>query len=201
MNDGLKKQQIFMKRIAIFASGEGTNAEAITRYFNDRTDVRVVGVFGNRMKAGVFKRLSRYGIDSYYFSSEEWTKRKAENVLRILTVKQVDLVVLAGFLLVIPEELVEAYRGRIINIHPSLLPKYGGRGMWGMKVHEAVLDAKEAESGITIHYVDNEVDGGEIIFQATCPVLPEDTPEDLANRVHALEHHHFPRVVDGLLRD
>ena len=185
-----------MKKIAIFASGSGTNAEAIARHFQQKPVVEVAMMICNRKEAGVYDRMKPFGIPSYYFPKAEWTERGASNVIKLLEEAQVDLVVLAGFLAIIPAELIAKYPGRIINIHPALLPKHGGKGMWGMNVHNAVLADGDKSSGITIHKVSEEVDGGEIIFQASCDVLQGDTAETLATRVHGLEHKHFPTVVE-----
>ncbi|MCF0182835.1 MAG: phosphoribosylglycinamide formyltransferase [Bacteroidaceae bacterium] len=188
-----------MKRIAILASGEGTNAEAIARYFENNPDVEVSLLICNRKAAGVFERMRPFGVESHYFPKAEWVDNGAANVLQLFAEHHIDLVVLAGFLAIIPDPLIRAYEGRMINIHPSLLPKFGGVGMYGSNVHRAVLDAGEKESGITIHQISSVVDGGEIVFQARCAVEPDDTPDTLAARVHVLEHTHFPRVVAELL--
>lgn len=188
-----------MKHIAILASGEGTNAEAIAHYFENNPDVEISLLICNRKSAGVFERLRPFGVEAHYFPKVEWTENGAANVLRLFYKHQIDLVVLAGFLAIIPEPLISAYKGRMINIHPSLLPKFGGVGMYGANVHRAVLEAGEKESGITIHQISNVVDGGEIVFQARCAVEPDDTPDTLAARVHVLEYTHFPHVVAELL--
>ena len=186
-----------MKRIAIFASGSGTNAENIVRYFQHSTTVQVAAVITNRRQATVIDRLRPLGIEVEYFPKDEW--KCPENVTRRLQEAHVDLIVLAGFLAVVREPLLTAYAGRIINIHPSLLPKYGGDGMWGGNVHQAVIDAPEPESGITIHQVTAQVDSGPIVAQFTCPVLPTDTADTLEARVHQLEYRHFPQVIEQLL--
>ncbi|MBQ7691419.1 MAG: phosphoribosylglycinamide formyltransferase [Muribaculaceae bacterium] len=187
-----------MKRIAIFASGSGTNAEHIVRYFAHSPRVQVAAVFTNRRSAAVIGRLRPLGIDVEYFPKAEW--QHPVEVTRRLTERGIDLVVLAGFLAVVREPLLSAFEGRIINIHPSLLPKYGGSGMWGGNVHEAVIQAGEKKSGITIHQVTAQVDGGTIVAQHTCPVLPDDTPETLEARIHQLEYQHYPRVIEMLLQ-
>ena len=190
-----------MKRLALFASGEGTNAEAIARYFSTNPDVEVALMICNRKAAGVFQRLEPFNIESHYFPKAEWAENEAKNVIELLRGKQIDLIVLAGFLAFIPASLIHEYQGRIINIHPSLLPKYGGSGMWGMNVHQAVIDAHETESGITIHHVSEQLDSGNIIYQATCEVRPDDTPQSLAERVHGLEYQHYPLVIENMLKN
>ena len=197
----LKEAIITMKRLALFASGEGTNAEAIARYFSTNPDVEVALMICNRKAAGVFQRLEPFNIESHYFPKAEWAENEAKNVIELLRGKQIDLIVLAGFLAFIPASLIHEYQGRIINIHPSLLPKYGGSGMWGMNVHQAVIDAHETESGITIHHVSEQLDSGNIIYQATCEVRPDDTPQSLAERVHGLEYHHYPLVIENMLKN
>lgn len=190
-----------MKRIAILASGEGTNAEAIARHFAGSDDVEVAMMICNRRQAGVYARMERLGIPTRFFGKDEWSGEAAgEAVTAALAEAGVDLVVLAGFLAIIPQLMLDAYPRRIVNIHPSLLPKFGGRGMWGHHVHEAVLAAGEPQSGITIHYVTADVDGGEIIEQVKCPVMPDDTPDTLAERIHPLEHEAYPRVIESLLK-
>ena len=197
----LKEAIITMKRLALFASGEGTNAEAIARYFSTNPDVEVALMICNRKAAGVFQRLEPFNIESHYFPKAEWAENEATNVIELLRGKQIDLIVLAGFLAFIPASLIHEYQGRIINIHPSLLPKYGGSGMWGMNVHQAVIDAHETESGITIHHVSEQLDSGNIIYQATCEVRPDDTPQSLAERVHGLEYQHYPLVIENMLKN
>lgn len=187
-----------MKNIAVLASGEGSNAEAIVRYFAGSDVARVAIVLSNREKAGVHSRMAALGVRTETVPRELWNDGSA--VVDILMREAVDFVVLAGFLCRVEEPIIEAFSGRIVNIHPSLLPKFGGAGMWGHHVHEAVIASGEKESGITVHYVTKEIDGGEIIFQAKCPVEPGDTPETLANRVHALEHAHYPMVIENLLK-
>ena len=186
-----------MKRIAIFASGEGSNAEAIVKYFVSNRNINVELVLSNRLSAGVHERMRRLGIHTITFSKEEW--QQSTKIINKLQEYSVDIIVLAGFLAIIQSPIIKAYSGRIVNIHPSLLPRHGGPGMWGMNVHQAVLDAKDEESGITIHYVDEQVDGGEIIAQYKCIVNNTDTAVDLANRVHSLEHYYYPRVIEEIL--
>ena len=183
-----------MVRIAILASGNGSNAQQLMDHFRDHPHARVVLVGCDKPRAGVVQRAWDRGVPCYLFDG---THLRGGAVQRELQGQGVDLVVLAGFLRLIPAEIVQAFPGRIINIHPALLPKYGGKGMYGHHVHEAVIAAKETESGITIHYVNERFDEGGHIAQFKCPVLPGDTPDTLAARTHALEHAHFPGVVEG----
>lgn len=186
-----------MKNIAIFASGSGTNAENIIKYFANHPHIRVAVVLSNNPKAGVHERAKKGGVPSFTFSREDFTQ--GSPVLKILAEYHVDFIVLAGFLNIISEAFLNAYPEKVINIHPALLPKHGGKGMYGMRVHEAVVAAKEKKTGITIHYINEYYDDGEIIFQATCPVSAQDTPEMVAEKVHALEYEHFPQVIEKLL--
>lgn len=188
---------IMERNIAIFASGSGTNAENIIRYFEKNGSVRVRLVVSNKKDAYVLQRAHRLGIPCGVFPKAEW--EVAGDILKMLREYHVDFIVLAGFLLRVPELILHAYPNKIINIHPALLPKYGGKGMYGDRVHEAVVASGEKESGITIHYIDEHYDEGSIIFQATCPVLPEDTPHDVATKVHALEYEYFPKVIEEVL--
>ncbi|MBP8945400.1 MAG: phosphoribosylglycinamide formyltransferase [Paludibacteraceae bacterium] len=183
-------------RIAIFASGSGSNAENIIRYFSNHPNFVFPVIISNNEKAFVHERAKKLGVPSVTFSKEDFLK--GEKILNFLQEQKIDAVVLAGFLLQLPPLLINAYPKKIINIHPALLPKFGGKGMYGMRVHEAVKEAGETETGITIHYVNNEYDAGEIIFQAKCPVLPEDTPETIAKKVHELEYQYFPRVIEKI---
>ena len=185
------------KRIVIFASGSGTNAEAIARYFDQHQSIRVSLIMSNRQDAYVLERADRIKIPSFVFSRTSFYE--SGKVLNRLIDEHPSLIVLAGFLWLIPENILEHFPAQIINIHPALLPKYGGKGMYGSKVHESVIAAGEKESGITIHYVNRYYDKGDIIFQAPCPVLPTDTPETLAKRIHKLEHKHYPEVIEKLL--
>lgn len=186
-----------MKRIAIFASGSGSNAEKICEYFSDRTDVAVTLILTNNPEAGVIKRARKLHVPVVIF--DRTTFYDTDRILRLLKNEGIDFVVLAGFMMLVPSYLVEGYPNQIVNIHPALLPKYGGKGMYGHFVHEAVVAAKEKTSGITIHYVNEHYDEGNIVFQASCDVLPTDSPDDLADKIHILEHRHFPRVVDELI--
>lgn len=184
-----------MKRIAIFASGSGTNAQKIIEYFSASKEIFVDSLWSNNENAYALIRAEKLGIETYTFDSDEFYR--SNEILDKLYDHRIDIIVLAGFLWLVPRNLTELFT--VINIHPALLPKYGGKGMYGMNVHKAVLDAKDKESGITIHQVNQEYDKGKIIFQATCPVLPDDTPETLANRIHDLEHLHYPRVIEEIL--
>lgn len=196
MNNDMTKRKC---RIAILASGEGTNAEAIVKHFFGHPSIEVALMVCNRKTAGVYARMQKWGVPCHTIGKDEWQPGSAgSQVLELMRREEIGLVVLAGFLAYIPETIVGAYEGRIINIHPSLLPKYGGKGMWGHHVHEAVIAAREPVSGITIHHVTEKLDDGGIIFQARCEVLPDDTPDTLAERIHRLEHEHFPCVVEQL---
>ncbi|HPR33445.1 MAG TPA: phosphoribosylglycinamide formyltransferase [Prolixibacteraceae bacterium] len=184
-----------MKKIAIFASGSGSNAENIARYFNGNENLNIECIYSNRPDAGVLDRAKRLGIPLLVFSRNDFYD--TNRVINHLHENSIDLVVLAGFLWLIPRSLINAFP--IINIHPALLPKYGGKGMYGDKVHRAVVDNKEKESGITIHFVNEAYDEGQIIFQARCTVLEGDTPDDVARKVHELEYEYYPRVIENLL--
>lgn len=185
------------RNIAIFASGNGTNAENIIKYFSGNKDIKVKIVMTNKADAFVLERAHRLGIPTLYINREQWAD--ATHILTLLHEQQIDFIVLAGFLARIPDALLHAYPNRIVNIHPSLLPKFGGKGMYGNKVHEAVVAAGETESGITIHYLNEHYDEGQIIAQYRCPVIPNDTPQDVATRVHALEYEYYPKVIEQLL--
>lgn len=186
-----------MKNIAIFASGEGSNAEAIARYFTNSNNVCVKCVLTNRKNIGVHTRMENIGIPSLFFPKEVWTD--GNQIVEILKQKDIDFIILAGFLAKIENPIIHAFNNKIINIHPSLLPKYGGKGMWGHHIHEAVIANRESESGISIHFINEDIDGGEILFQAKCEVKPDDTPDSLATRIHALEHKFYPEVIEKLI--
>ncbi|MDH6341807.1 phosphoribosylglycinamide formyltransferase-1 [Parabacteroides sp. PFB2-12] len=186
-----------MKNVAIFASGSGTNAENIIKYFQGNPEIQVAVVLSNNRKVKVHERAKSLSVPSFHFTREEF--EVGTPVLQKLAEYHTDLIVLAGFMNKISDPLLQAYPGRILNIHPALLPKYGGKGMYGMHVHEAVVAAGEKETGITIHYIDENYDEGETLFQATCEVAPGDTPEEVANKVHALEYAHYPRVIEEAL--
>lgn len=186
-----------MKNIAIFASGSGTNAENIIRYFFLNETVRVALVVSNKSGAAVHEKAAELQVPSFTFGKDD-----LENGLPIadlLNEHRIDFIVLAGFLAKIPDLLLKMYPDRIVNIHPSLLPKFGGKGMYGLRVHEAVLAAGETETGITIHYINEKYDQGEIVCQKRCPVMPSDTPEELAARVHALEYRYYPEIIEQLV--
>ncbi len=183
--------------ISIFASGSGSNAENIIHYFKNKPEVTITLVLCNNNKAGVLERSSKLGVTSFIFSRE---MLKDGTVLQKLKDVDTGFIVLAGFLWLMPSAIVKEFPGRIINIHPALLPKYGGKGMYGMNVHKAVVANKEKESGITIHYVNEEYDKGSIIFQAKCVLSEKDSAEDVAQKVHALEYEYFPKVIENVLR-
>ena len=188
-----------MARIAIIASGSGSNAENIANYFKGDAGVHIPLILSNNPDAYVHERAAKLGIPSFTFTKAEFDD--GMEILEILHEYEIDFIVLAGFLLKISQPLLEAYPGRIVNIHPALLPKYGGRGMYGDRVHRAVVEAGEKESGITIHYINEHYDEGDIIFQATCQLLPGDTPEVVAGKVHALEYTYYPEVIGALLKN
>lgn len=185
-----------MKRIVVLASGAGSNAQRLVEHFHAGDLARVVLIGCDRPGAGVLQRAWDLGVPSYLFGTVELCDG---TVLKELQRLDPHLIVLAGFLRLVPADVVRAFPDRIINIHPALLPKYGGRGMYGDHVHRAVIAAGERESGITIHRVNERYDEGAVLFQASCPVQANDTPADLATRIHALEHAHYPRVVEELL--
>jgi phosphoribosylglycinamide formyltransferase-1 len=188
-----------MKNIAIFASGSGTNAENIIRFFRTDRSGRVKLVLTNNPKAGVIQRAQSNDIETFVFGREQLYE--SGEVLDLLKQRAIDFVVLAGFLWLVPLSILKAFENKIVNIHPALLPKYGGKGMYGKHVHQAVIANEEKQSGITIHFVNQRYDEGDIIFQASCPVERDDTPESLASRIHQLEYEHFPPVVEKLLQD
>ena len=185
-------------RLAILGSGNGTNAQQISEYFAGRTDVEVACIIYNKRNAYIAERAKNLGIESHYFGCADFYENGA--VMKYLEEKRVDWVILAGFLWLVPQAMLDAYPNRIINIHPALLPKYGGKGMYGHHVHEAVVAAGEHESGITIHIVDHRYDCGTTLFQARCSVTPDDTPDTLAAKIHLLEKEYFPRVIDETIK-
>lgn len=185
-----------MKRIVVFASGSGTNAENIINYFQNTTIARVTKVLSNNEHAKVFDRCKSLNVSCLPFNRTQFSK--TDYILELLK-KEADLIVLAGFLWKIPETIVAAFPNKIINIHPALLPKYGGKGMYGMHVHRAVKENNESETGITIHYVNEHYDEGAIIFQTKTTILPEDSPENIAEKIHILEYEHFPKVIETIL--
>ena len=187
-----------MKNIAIFASGSGTNAEAIVRHFKDNAYGRVVCILSNKENAYVLERAEKLKVPAFTFNRDQFYN--SDYVIDLLKRHNVDFVVLAGFLWLVPEHLIREFPSAIVNIHPALLPGYGGKGMYGQKVHQAVISNKEKESGITIHFVNEKYDEGNIIFQGKCEVKETDTPESLANRIHNLEHKYYPVIVEQLVK-
>jgi phosphoribosylglycinamide formyltransferase 1 len=183
--------------LAIFASGSGTNAENIASYFKDNSRINARVIFTNNAKAGIVSRAQKLGIDCVVFNKDDFYK--TNQVLSLLEKYQIDWIILAGFLWLVPKNLIAKFPNRIINIHPALLPKYGGKGMYGTKVHEAVITNKEIESGISIHTIDEVYDRGSIVFQKRCPVTPDDNAETLAKRIHQLEYEHYPKVIENLV--
>lgn len=186
-----------MKRIAIFASGEGSNAARIMDYFNNSGKIKVALVVSNNPNAGVLAKAIQRQAPVMVLDRKEFFSDQA--IIKFFKSEKIDLIALAGFLWMVPRDLIEVFPDRIINIHPALLPKHGGRGMFGMNVHRAVLDAGEKETGITIHRVNERFDEGEIIFQAKCKVDVKDTRETLAEKVRKLEHKHYPGVIEDIL--
>jgi len=187
-----------MKNIAIFASGEGTNAENLFNYFNNDRRVKFKLVVTNSDTAGVIERAEKYKKNVQIISKDALNEY-TDKIIEFLKTENIDLIVLAGFLLKIPEAFIKAFPNQIINIHPSLLPKYGGKGMHGMHVHKAVIENKERESGVTIHYVNEEYDKGEIILQAKCDIEENDTPETLSLKIRALEFENFPKAIEKII--
>jgi phosphoribosylglycinamide formyltransferase 1 len=186
-----------MKNIAIFASGSGTNAENIVNYFSNKNSAKVVLILSNRQNAYVLTRAAKLNIPAAFFDRHDFYE--SATVEGLLDSHKIDFIVLAGFLWLVPTGILRKYSGRIVNIHPALLPSHGGKGMYGDKVHAAVIAGREKESGITIHFVNERYDEGDIIFQAKCPVYPDDTPESLAQRVHELEYRYFPSKIEELV--
>lgn len=185
-----------MKKILLFASGSGTNVENIIRYFQDSKIIEVVAVFCNKPDAKVLDRAFKLGVPTFIFTKEElYTKIVLDKVASY----KPDLIVLAGFLLKFPQNIIASYPNKIINIHPALLPKYGGKGMYGMHVHKAVLQNKEVETGITIHYINEHYDEGEFIFQKKVAITDCNSAEEIAEKVHELEHQYFPQVIENLI--
>lgn len=187
-----------MINIAVFASGEGSNAENLFRFFSTSTKVKIKLVVTNKENAGIVEKAERYKKNLQIISKTS-LNTYTDQFIDFLQTEKVDLIVLAGFLLKVPEKLVKAFPGRIINIHPALLPKFGGKGMYGLHVHKAVLEAGEKESGITVHFVDEEYDNGDIILQERCEIETGETPESLAAKVHQLEYDFFPKAVQKVV--
>ncbi|TAJ12954.1 phosphoribosylglycinamide formyltransferase [Marinilabiliaceae bacterium JC017] len=187
-----------MKQLVILASGSGSNAENIVKYFEHDKTVQISHILTNNPKAGVIERANRLGIPCKVFTKKEF---KEENtILNFLINNKIDLIILAGFLWLVPVKLVRSFHHKIINIHPALLPKYGGKGMYGNHIHQVIVENKEEESGITIHYVNEKYDDGDIILQKKCSVLPSDSANDVARKVHQLEYKYFPKVIEELLK-
>jgi phosphoribosylglycinamide formyltransferase-1 len=188
-----------MRNIAIFASGSGTNAGNIIKHFSNTNTAKVTLVLSNKRQSLVLKRAEALNIRTVFFEHKEFYV--TGKVLRYLGLYKIDFIVLAGFLWLVPENIIGQDPGRIINIHPALLPRYGGKGMYGEAVHKAVIDNHDKESGITIHYVNKFYDKGDIIFQERCKVDPSDTPASLADKVHALEYMHYPKIIEKLVAE
>ena len=186
-----------MKNIVLFASGSGSNVENIIRHFHDKPNVTIACVLTNKRDAKVLTRCNNLNVSGLYFNKTAFYE--TDCVLNILKSLKPDLIVLAGFLWKIPSKLIENYPNKIVNIHPALLPKYGGKGMYGNHVHQAVKDNNEGETGITIHYVNENYDEGAIIHQAKTKVALEDTVTEIAQKIHVLEYEHFPKVIEKLL--
>jgi phosphoribosylglycinamide formyltransferase-1 len=187
-----------MIRLALFASGSGTNVENIAKFFKKDPDIKIVSICSNHQHAFVLERAKKLGIPSFVFNRNDFYQ--SDTVVQHLNACRADWIILAGFLWLVPENLLAAYHNHIVNIHPALLPKYGGKGMYGDRVHEAVIGSGDKESGITIHLVNPEYDRGQIVFQARCPVKPGDTAETLAQRVHQLEYEYYPKVIEKLVK-
>jgi phosphoribosylglycinamide formyltransferase 1 len=188
--------RIVLKKIAILASGSGSNAEEIIKHFHGSPKAEVILIGSNKSDAYVLERAKKFQVPAFVFSK---TELEAGEVTKKLLDAGADWVVLAGFLLKVPNNLITAFPDQIVNIHPALLPNYGGKGMYGMRVHEAVRNSGDAETGITIHLVNQHYDEGKIIFQAAVPISAEDSPEDIAQKVHGLEYKYFPKVIESLL--
>lgn len=185
-----------MRQLAIFASGQGTNAKNIIQYFKGHPHLKIGLIVSSHSKAGVLEVSAQAGIPYVVLDKKEYYG-SGDEILRVLSTHHIDGIVLAGFLWLVPSYILERYDHSIINIHPALLPKYGGKGMYGMRVHQAVWANHETITGITIHEVNAQYDEGKTIFQAKCPVMPLDTPEDIAHKVHQLEYTHYPKVIEG----
>jgi phosphoribosylglycinamide formyltransferase-1 len=188
-----------MKNIAIFASGSGSNAQKLMEYFDNHPQVRISMVLSNKSDAPVLLRAANFMVPTHVFDRKAFYE--TDEIPNLLKKNKIDWVVLAGFLWLVPENMLDAFPDKIINLHPALLPKFGGKGMYGMKVHEAVIAAHEPKSGITIHFTNKHYDEGNIIFQAECEILPGDTAEILAEKIHTLEHTHLPKVVEKTILD
>lgn len=187
-----------MVNIAIFVSGSGSNCENIIRYFQTNEQVNIALVVSNRADAYALTRAENLNVPSVVLPKADFNNE--EKVLKLMADHRIDFIVLAGFLLMIPDWLIAAYQRRMINLHPALLPKFGGIGMYGHHVHEAVRKANETETGMTVHWVSNVCDGGEIIAQFRTPITPDDTPDDIADKEHILEMEHFPQIIEAVLK-
>lgn len=187
-----------MVNIAIFVSGSGSNCENIIRYFQTNEQVNIALVVSNRADAYALTRAENLNVPSVVLPKADFNNE--EKVLKLMADHRIDFIVLAGFLLMIPDWLIAAYQRRMINLHPALLPKFGGIGMYGHHVHEAVRKANETETGMTVHWVSDVCDGGEIIAQFRTPITPDDTPDDIADKEHILEMEHFPQVIEAVLK-
>lgn len=187
------------KSIIIFASGTGSNAEAIIRYFNNNSSINIEAVFSNNAHAEALEKAQKMGVNRFVFNNNQLTN--SSDVLKQLVQLSPNLVVLAGFLKKIPQNIIEAFPNKIINIHPALLPKYGGKGMYGQNIHRAVVQNQESESGISIHYVNKNYDEGGLIFQAKCSLSENETPESLSEKVRVLEHTHYPLIIEKILNN
>jgi len=183
--------------IAVFASGSGTNAENIAKYFSESSEINVTHIISNKPNAYVLERAKKFNIKTSVFNRSEF----ATKVPDIMVAENIDYIILAGFLLLIPKELIQKFPKKIINIHPALLPKFGGKGMYGMNVHKAVKEAQETETGITVHYVNEFFDEGEIISQHKCQLSENDSPDDIAAKIHTLEQTHFPKVIEQVFME
>jgi len=182
-----------MIKIAIFASGSGSNAERIVEFFSSNDEIEISLILTNNPTAGVIERAQRLNIPIVIFNKKIFSK--TDKIVEMLQLQGIDWVILAGFLWLVPNNLIKAFENKMINIHPALLPKYGGKGMWGHHVHEAVVANQETETGITIHYVNENYDEGKIIFQAKCEVTETDSANDVAQKIHLLEYQYFPEVI------
>lgn len=184
-------------QIAVFASGSGTNTQSIINYFRNTNTANIACIISNNKESYVLQRAKNENIDFLVIDHDNFIN--SEGIISYFEQKKVDFIVLAGFLWLIPKFLIDKFEKRIINIHPALLPKYGGKGMYGMRVHKAVFDNKEEETGITIHYVNEKYDEGNIIFQAKTKISTADTPEIIAQKVHKLEYEHYPKIIEKLV--
>ena len=185
------------KRLVLFASGSGSNVENIIQYFRKHTHVSIAAVLTNKRDAQVIDRCNRLGVNALFFNRNAFSK--TDCVLNVVSAMKPDLIILAGFLWKIPENLIQNFPNKIVNIHPALLPNYGGKGMYGMNVHEAVKANNETETGITIHYVNENYDEGAIIHQAKTKLEAKDSAQDIAKKIHTLEYEHFPKIIEKLL--